>query len=87
MDSRFRLKVQFEIYGLSRTWDCSLNWTAEPGEIDHRITDWFLSVHDAGYADYLDRIEQYRKERDADLIRQTELAELRRLQSKYPDAV
>ena len=58
MDSRFRLKIAyFTIYGQQFEWDCSLNWTAEPGRIDERIENWFLHAHDNAYAKWLEEQE------------------------------
>lgn len=87
MDSRFHLKVDFEIYGKKFGWDCSLNWSAEPGELDPRIAEWFLTRHAEAYVEHeAKKIAEYFAERHAEQLKQSDLAELRRLREKYPDA-
>lgn len=86
MDSRFRLKVQFDIYGETFNWDCSLNWTSDdPNKIDRRITEWFLSCHDKAYAKWQDEIYEQQTEQRAREQRVKELSELKRLKLKYPN--
>lgn len=43
MDSRARIKIEFEVYGKTFNTDMSINWlaTAASGGIDRRITEWF----------------------------------------------
>jgi hypothetical protein len=56
MDSRFKLKVEFTIYGQTAEWDCSLNWTTLNGEeIDARITRFFSEAYEQALA--MHRIE------------------------------
>ena len=86
MDSRFNLKVEFRIYGKEYKWDCSLNWSPYcEGELDHRITEWFLECHDEAYAEWESRHAARQSERMAEQNRLNELAELKRLQEKYPN--
>lgn len=79
MDSRFELKVQFHIYGQDFPWRCSLNWHAENGEIDRRITEFFLNAHDKAYEQFLDRVEACAEKEEADAERK----EYERLRQKY----
>lgn len=86
MDSRFHLKAEFEIYGRVFVWKSSLNWTAEPGECDPRIAEWFAQCYDSARAKH----EQWRAEftaaAEAEIVERSERAELKRLRDKYPDA-
>jgi len=84
MDSRFSLKAKFHIYGEEYDMDASLNWSAEPGEIDRRITEWFLDCHDKARMKYDERNYEAREQREAEETRVRELAELERLKAKYP---
>ena len=86
MDSRFNLKAKFSIYGEDYDWDASLNWSAEPGEIDRRITEWFLDCHDKARMKYDERNYEARERREAEETKARELADLERLKAKYPDA-
>lgn len=57
MESRFHLKVNFQIYEKKFKWDCSLDWFSEDEtEIDQRITDWFLACYNEAYSDWLAKI-------------------------------
>lgn len=85
MDCRFRLTAKFEIYGKTFDWQTSLNWTAQPGQIDRRITEWFQQCYEEAYAEYLEAEEQFQAERKAAAERESELAELARLRAKYPE--
>ena len=86
MDSRFSLKAKFCIYGEEYEWECSLNWSAEPDEIDRRIAEWFLECHDKAYAKWQAEIYERQSEQRAAETKARELDELKRLRCKYPDA-
>ena len=86
MDSRFHLKAKFSIYGEDYDWDASLNWSAEPGEIDGRITEWLLDCHDKARMKYDERNFEARERLEAEETKARELADLERLKAKYPDA-
>lgn len=86
MDSRFHLKLKFSIYGKEYPWDCSLNWTADPGEIDRRITEFFLNAHDEAYAKWCDKIDRENAKAHEAETEARERAELKRLSEKYRDA-
>jgi len=87
MDSRFSFKGKFHIYGEEYEADWSLNWSAEPGKIDRRITEWFLDCHDKAYAKWEERnYERQSEQREAE-AKARELAELKRLREKYPDVI
>ena len=81
MDSRFELEVKFEIYGQKFGHSCSLNWSAEFGEIDRRITDMFLEWHDEAHSAWLSQNCASKEKR----VEEVERAELARLLIKYPD--
>lgn len=85
MDSRFELKVEFSIYGKSYPWECSLNWTAEDGDIDCRIKEFFLSSHDEAYGEWCAKQNAFDNDRIIEAQRLFELKELQRLKSKYPN--
>ena len=85
-DSRFHLKVTFEVYGKEFKWEPSLNWSAEPGECDERIAQWFADCYDTAYAEFQTKqfeadTERRQKEEEA-----AEREQLARLRKKYPDA-
>lgn len=84
-DSRFHLKVEFSIYGMDFKWSPSLNWSAYSGEIDERITEWFLECHDKAYAKHEESIRKDYEEQDRRDTEARELAELARLRDKYKD--
>jgi hypothetical protein len=87
MNSRFSLNVKFAIYGEEYEWSCSLNWSADsPDQIDPRITEWFLGCHDKAYAKWQAKISDMESEFRAAETKARELAELKRLREKYPDA-
>lgn len=85
-DSRFHLKVTFEIYGQEFTWQPSLNWSASPGECDERIVAWFVESHDKAYADFCEYNQQQDAARRAAAVEAEERAQLAALLKKYPDA-
>ncbi len=58
MDSRFKINVNFSIYGKGYSWEGSLNWSANPGEIDRRINEFFLDAHADAYRAWLEESEQ-----------------------------
>lgn len=86
MDSRFKLKLTFSIYGKEYPWECSLNWSAQPGEIDHRITEFFLSAHDEAFNAWSEDNETAQAKREKEEAEARERAELKRLRDKYRDA-
>lgn len=86
MDSRFHLKVEFKIYGRTFTWNPSLNWTADPGEIDRRIADFFIRSHDEARAEFDERVAVEGSEREKAATERREREQLKRLREKYQDA-
>ena len=85
-DSRFHLKGEFEVYGKTFKLDQSLNWSAEPGQCDERISGWFASCYEVAYTEfqehnYLVLAAQRKMIEEAD-----EREQLARLRRKYPDA-
>ncbi len=82
MDSRFKIKVTFSIYGREYPWEASLNWFAPDGGVDDRIVEFFRdSYEDAKLA--FDRDTDLRLDEAKEA---QERAQLARLKSKYPDA-
>lgn len=84
-DSRFHLKAKFEIYGQSFEWDPSLNWSAHDGGCDERITNWFISCHDAARLKFCEATAAADENRRTQHEEQLERAQLSRLRQKYPD--
>ena len=82
-DSRFHLKVDFEIYGEKFDWDASLNCCAHGGEIDDRITNWFLTCYEEAYSKYQDEIYKADATNRKKAEEAQERAELDRLKAKY----
>lgn len=85
-DSRFHLKVEFQIYGEKFEWDSSLNWFSTNGECDERIAEWFVSCHDAAKVAYEHEnmvANAKRKKKQTEL---DELTQLAALKLKYPTA-
>lgn len=85
-DSRFHLKLTFEVYGREFRWAPSLNWSAGPGECDERIARWFADSYDKAYAEFqaaqfMADCERRKKAEEAE-----ERAHLARLLKKYQNA-
>lgn len=81
MDSRFHFTGSFRIYGKEFKADMCLNWSADAGEVDERITEWFLNCHNQAVSADLEAIA----DRDEKRLRDSELSELERLRAKYPE--
>ena len=80
-DSRFHLKGSFEVYGEVFKLNMSLNWSADRGQCDERVSQWFVSCYEKAYAKFQDKLsDQLEQERIG-----SELAELDRLLALYPD--
>lgn len=84
MDSRFNLKLKFHIYDKDFEWDCSLNWSAEEGRIDNRITEFFINAHDSAKAEWDDKNYEHEQKRRERLEVEHEKETLKRLRKKYP---
>lgn len=82
-DSRFHLKVKFEVYGQTFEWSPSLNWCAEPGACDERISDWFAEAYEKAYGKFQEANIRYEQKRQQEELEERERAELARLQAKY----
>lgn len=85
-DSRFHLKVTFEVYGKEFKWEPSLNWSAAPGECDERIAGWFADCYNTAYAEFQTAQREADAERRKKADEAAERAQLARLRAKYPDA-
>lgn len=85
MDSRFHLKVTFCVYGKVYPWDCSLNWSAGPGEIDERITEFFRTSYADAFCEWSEKEGARNEKRRKKEIEESERAELKRLREKYHD--
>lgn len=83
MDSRFRLKVEFSIYGKTFNWEPSLNWYSVQHECDPRISKWFADCHEKARADWERNGEAERAIALNKLVEVAERAELERLKRKY----
>ena len=55
-DSRFHLKVEFEVYGKKFEWNPSLNWQGSPSECDQRITDWFVECYESALDEHIEKL-------------------------------
>lgn len=85
-DSRFHLKGKFEVYGKRFEMDQSLNWSAEPGQCDERISQWFATCYEEAYSEFQARnyrAEAKQRKKDEEAAEREQLARLRK---KYPDA-
>lgn len=81
-DSRFHLEVKFEVYGKKFAWKPSLNWSAEPGECDERISRWFAECHETAYSEFA--AHQFEHQLASEKAREEEeRATLARLKAKY----
>jgi hypothetical protein len=85
-DSRFHLKVTFEVYGREFKWAPSLNWSAAPGECDERISRWFADSYGTAYAEFQTKQFEADTERRQRAEEAAEREQLARLRKKYPDA-
>lgn len=84
MDCRYHLKATFNVYGSKDfTCDMSCNWDGDYGEMDSRITSFFINAYEEAKAAYDERIAELHKESDERRLRESELAELQRLKDKY----
>ena len=85
-DSRFHLKGEFEVYGKRFKLDQSFNWSADPGQCDERISQWFATCYEEAYSEF----QEHNFRADAERRKKAEEAEereqLARLRKKYPDA-
>jgi hypothetical protein len=87
MDCRYHLKATFNVYGSKDfTCDMSCNWDGDYGEIDSRISEFFLNSYAKAKAQYDDRMAEFHREADEQRLKKSELTELKRLKEKYPDA-
>lgn len=85
-DSRFHLKGEFEVYGKKFKLDQSLNWSADPGQCDERISQWFATCYEEAYAKYQAAQYEADAERRKAAEEDAEREQLARLRKKYPDA-
>jgi hypothetical protein len=85
-DSRFHLKAEFSVYGKVFKYDASLNWYAEPGQCDERISKWFADCYEEAYAEFQDTLLALEADRLKASQEQAERQELARLRAKYHDA-
>lgn len=85
-DSRFHLKVTFEVYGQEFKWEASLNWSAGLGECDERIAQWFADSYDTAYTKFQTAHFMAEAERRQQTEEAAEREQLARLRKKYPDA-
>jgi hypothetical protein len=85
-DSRFHLKVTFEVYGREFKWEPSLNWSAAPGECDERIARWFADNYAQAYDEFQEHNYRAQADQRKKAEKAAELEQLARLRKKYPDA-
>ena len=78
--------MTFEVYGREFKWEPSLNWSAEPGECDERISRWFADSYSAAYEEFQDALYKADAERRNKAAEAAEREQLARLRKKYPDA-
>lgn len=86
MDSRFHLNVSFSIYGKTYLWDSSLNWHSESGEIDQRISEWFLEKHDEALSAFIAKLARGNEKQLKQEIEDGERRQLANLKAKYESA-
>ena len=84
-DSRFHLKIEFDIYGEKYKWEPSLNYFDRGDGMDDRIFSWFVDCYEKAYSKYQDSMHDRRIEQETDDEAQRERTELARLRTKYPD--
>jgi hypothetical protein len=75
-DSRFRMKVMFEVYGQEFDWAPSLNWSAAPGECDERIASWFVDCYEKARGDFHAALFEAAAERTTAAKETADLAQL-----------
>jgi hypothetical protein len=82
-DHRAHIDIKFEMYGKKRDWTASINWFADPGDIDARITEWLVQAHDEMYSEHMEAT--WRREREEEVRRQEEAEkrEYERLKAKF----
>lgn len=85
-DSRFHLKVEFEIYGQKYKWEPSFNYFDRGDGMDERIHDWFVKCYQDAHGKYQAAMYEEQREQEKREAEQRERVELARLRAKYPDA-
>jgi len=85
-DSRFHLKVEFEVYGKRFKWAPSLNWSADSGCCDDRISEWFAQCYSEAYAEFQESLYLADAQQRRQAQESAERAQLVLLREKYPDA-
>lgn len=83
-DSRFRLKVNFSIYGEDYEWDASLNWSEDSDTgVDHNIVEWFRESYRDAHYKYLEDARKANSEHEKKETGKKERALLAHLKTKY----
>lgn len=85
-DSRFHLKVDFEIYGQKFNWNPSLNYFDRGDGMDDRIFQWFVDCYNEAHDKYQDAIYEADRINREKATERVERAEFERLKAKYGDA-
>lgn len=78
-DLRATIKIEFSMCGIERKADMSINWFAEPGEIDQRVVDFFSEATDAAMSNYHDSMHDWQRKMDEEAERR----EYERLKAKF----
>lgn len=84
-DSRFHLKVQFEIYGQKYEWEPSLNYFNRGDGMDDRIFDFFVKSYEDAYSKFQYANQKAEIEARAAAKEREERELLARLKAKYED--
>ena len=85
-DSRFYLRVEFEIYGQQYTWCPSLNYFDNGDDMDDRITAFFVTSYRDAYNKFHEYNCEVERKARAVLKEKEERALLALLSEKYKDA-
>jgi adenine C2-methylase RlmN of 23S rRNA A2503 and tRNA A37 len=84
--NRFHLKGEFEVYGKKFKLDQSLNWSADSGQCDERISQWFATCYEEAYSEFQAFNYIADTERSKIVEEAKEREQLILLRKKYPDA-
>lgn len=82
-DSRFHLKVEFEIYGKKYTWNPSLNYFDRGDGMDDRIFQFFVNSYNDAWMHYQEENDRAARESENRETERREREELARLKAKY----
>ena len=89
-DHRADVKIDFTFHGKTYKMDAWINWSPEAGGcwcIDERVVEFFRASYEDGIDRYNAMVHESEREQREKAQREQELATLKTLKEKYPDAL